>query len=167
MHLFQGTALIIILKRFPSLYNAYKPSCFYFSPFSFFIYNKENSCIINVLGKYFQNDRFTVQNWFVYHYRWEVWRKAYFYEQSNKIYFCPTLSNYMMIYIFWHCPSKALRNKVWSSEHNMYFSGTHLMREALMDCWTPVCWEKELLHFVPKGMTSWLSTLKPRCPSGS
>lgn len=31
------------------------PPPFIFPPFFFFIYNKENSCIINELGKYFQN----------------------------------------------------------------------------------------------------------------
>lgn len=100
MHLFQGIALIIPKRpHFHHFTMLASPLPFIFPPFSFFIYNKENSCIINALGKYFLNDRFTLQKWFVFHYRWEVWRNAYFYVQSNKIYFCPTLSNYIL-YIY-------------------------------------------------------------------
>lgn len=102
MYLFQGTALIIP-KRHHFHHFTMLTSClpFNFPPCFFFIYDKENSCIINAYGKCFQNDRFTVQKWFVFHYRWEVWRNAYFYEQSNKIYFCPTLSNYIYDIIYY------------------------------------------------------------------
>lgn len=96
----------------------------------------------------FKSHRFTVQNWFAFHYRWEIWINSYCYEQSNKIWLCPGL--------FFFSYLDTVPQRLWeiSSETlNMVciFQVSILTRKAMVDCQNPVCWGKELLHFVSEG----------------